>query len=226
MIGTLRILPPLPIDGQRIGAVDRRVAPFADRAPQKCAGPRRRAATARRRRARRSRARGRLLTRRSVSVTATADAAESGRGRFFSILGVRIAAKAEAVPCPSRSRWRAKERRDASWRMSDRLCTACMRRADRNARMSSGLRARIASTPGGSPRWFGQEGEKLPQVAAIGLDGLGRQPAFLGERSRAIAWPPGAYPGAPGMARSRAVGESLLDMFPLCARPDTIAWTG
>jgi hypothetical protein len=32
--------------------------------------------------------------------------------------------------------------------------------------------------------------------------------------------------GAPGRARSRAVDESLLDMFLLCARADRIASTG
>ena len=65
----------------------------------------------------------------------------------------RTAAKAEAVPCPSRSRCRAKERSAASWRISDRLCTRASRRAARKERMSRGFRATIAAISGGSPRW-------------------------------------------------------------------------
>ena len=50
--------------------------------------------------------------------------------------------------------------------------------------MSRGLRARIAGTSGGLAEMGGQERQELPQVPSIGLDGLGRQPALLGEAAQ------------------------------------------
>ena len=47
--------------------------------------------------------------------------------------------------------------------------------------MSSGLRARIAATLGGSPKMPREKGEELAQVPPIGLDGLGREAPLLGE---------------------------------------------
>ena len=42
----------------------------------------------------------------------------------------------------------------------------------------------------------GQEGEELPQVPGIGLDGLRRQPALLGERGEPVERLPARVGGA------------------------------
>ena len=88
-----------------------------------------------------------------VSVTATADAAESGRGRFFSTLGVRIAAKAEAVPCPSRSRWRAKERKRRELAHQGAALHGLAAPGRQEGADVQRLQGKNRATAGGSPRW-------------------------------------------------------------------------
>src|SRR5215207_2792796 len=97
-----------------------------------------------------------------------------------------MAAKAEAAPWPWLSRWRAKERSAASWRMSERLSTPSRRRAARNARMSRGLSA----TRTGLAEVACRKSEELAQIAAVSLDGFGREAPFArqhGEPSGCLA---------------------------------------
>ena len=133
--------------------------------------------------------------------------------------GVRIAEKAEGVPWPSRSRWRAKERSAASWRMSERLSTPSIRRAARKARTSSGFRASIAESR--APRRDERSGR--PGTGA----GRGHRPrrssataAAPSRARRATPSPRARVSGAPGRIEVEA-GRTRLDMFLLCARADS-----
>ena len=114
-------------------------------------------------------------------MIATAFAAESGRGRVFGTLGLRIAEKAEGAPKPSRSRWRVKERKPASWRIRERLCTPAPRRAAMKARDVQRLQPHEVADRRRLAEMDGQEGQELAQIPGVGLDRLRRQPALAGE---------------------------------------------
>ena len=157
-----------------------------------------------------------------AAVTATAAAAESGRGRVLSTFGLRIAAKARrgAVALALEMAREGAQGRELA---HERAALDPLARAAPPGR--SGCRAASGPTSAGkvgaSPRCTVEEGQELAQVPAIGLDGLRREPALLGERGEPALTPPRGCRRRPGGARSR--GRNALDMFLLCARADRLA---
>ena len=77
--------------------------------------------------------------------------------------------------------WRASERRAEIARWSERASTPC--RAPRRQK-SAQIRGRAVGEIGDFRRLaepHGKEGEKLPRVAAVGLEGTSRKPPLVGE---------------------------------------------
>ena len=96
---------------------------------------------------------------------------------------------------PSRTTWRASERRAESARCSERGSIPSARRRARKARRSAGREAGEFGDAGRRAEPLGEKGEKLARVAAIGLDRVGRKPPLAGE------------PAKPGRDDRRQIGR-------------------
>ena len=110
-----------------------------------------------------------------------AAAIASGRGRVLPIFGARTAASAPTLPLPLLSRKRAKARRPASARISERLPISSARRAAKKARTSAGVSAASSVQRRRAAEVLGKKSEKLQHVAPIGFDRLRRQPPLGAE---------------------------------------------
>ena len=143
----------------------------------------------------------------SASVTRLAEAMASGFGNVFGTFGARTAASAPTLPLPLRSRKRANERTPASARISERppMPSAAPRRHEgahvlRREPGEFGQRRPAA-------QMLGQKSEELPDVALVGLDGLGRHPALGAEMreparhlGRDVAWRRRSVPARLGLS--------------------------
>ena len=198
-------------DGERVAVAGRgNVARASGRAPRRCAGRSRRAAPARRRRARKSRARAprRRAGRRRQSAWRRRTA--SGFGSVLPIFGARTAASAPTLPLPSRSRKRAKERRPASARISERPPMPSARRSAMKARTSA---ARVAAKPGSVTRC---RRDARPGKQGTGARRAHRPRAFSAtcavRRARCVSQ---RAISAPRHRRDRVDGELRLGYRPL-----------
>ena len=209
----MRRLLPLPVTVMASPLPGRGLPCAAARAPRKCAGPSRRAAPARRRRGRGSTAR--VPRRRADRCRRSRLAAEmaSGFGSVLATFGARTAASAPTWPLPLRSRKRANERTPASARISERPPMPSARRAAMKARTSARREPPQRRERDAAAQMFGEEGQELPGVAVVGLDGLRRHAplgAEMSEPARQLA------PRLRARRREAGGGWSLLALTRWC----------
>ena len=144
-------------------------------------------------------------------VTALASGALKGLGRRRGALGARTAPSAAAV-CPlSRAIWRASDLRPESARCSERPSDALGAPAGEKSAQVAGRAIGEIRNARGLAEAFLEEGEKLPDVAAVSLERARRQAPLAREMARATRPPPRRGRARRGMrpVRSRSSGFGM-----------------